>query len=123
MKEGTCDGECGLRRRFPISCDYKHCEHIKIAALEAEKPAEDARSLAIDISLGALDRAEFWEVIVPKQIHSFAESYHKKKCAECKEMKKLYVKFGNETPPDACLSCGRQCPNDCPLDLLPEVHS
>ena len=35
---------------------------------------------------------------------------------ECKEMKKLYVKFGNETPPDECLSCSRQCPNGCPLD-------
>ena len=57
-----------------------------IAALEAEKPAEDARSLAIDISLGALDRAEFWEVIVPKRIHNFAHSYHLAKCAKCRAL-------------------------------------
>ena len=58
----------------------------KLAALEAEKPAEDARSLAIDISLGALDRAEFWEVIVPKRIHNFAHSYHLAECAKCKAL-------------------------------------
>ena len=58
----------------------------ELAALEAEKPAEDARSLAIDISLGALDRAEFWEVIVPKRIHNFAHSYHLAECAKCKAL-------------------------------------
>ena len=70
------------------------------SALEAEKPAEDARSLAIDISLGALDRAEFWEVIVPKRIHSFAESYHAKKCAECKKKRAPYRPFGTDQLPE-----------------------
>ena len=114
-----CD-ECGARMRVDFNPE-KWNKREYLTALEAEKPAEDARSLAIDISLGALDRAEFWEVIVPKRIRSFSESYHAKKCAECKEMKKLYVKFGNESPPDACLSCGRRCPNDCPLDETPEA--
>lgn len=54
------------------------------ALAELEKPAEEnARIIAIDISLGALDRAEYWEVIVPKVLQQYAESYHAKKCAEC----------------------------------------
>ena len=65
-----------------------------ISAIGVEKPSNDARLLAIDISLGALDRAEFWEVIVPKRIQSFAESYHAKKCAECTRNKADYKLFG-----------------------------
>lgn len=54
------------------------------AIAELEKPAEEnARIIAIDISLGALDRAEYWEVIVPQVIQQYAESYHAKKCAGC----------------------------------------
>lgn len=33
-------------------------------------------------------------------------------------LQKTYIKFGNETPPEICLSCTLQCPTDCPLDAV-----
>ena len=31
VKEYTCNSECGLRARYPISCKDRDCEHIKEA--------------------------------------------------------------------------------------------
>jgi len=64
--------------------------------IQAEKPAEDAKSLAIDI----IDQLACDEYIGPQIgeeeltviIQSFAESYHAKKCAECKPSGWISVK-------------------------------
>ena len=56
-----------------------------IAALESEKPAEDARKLSHWIQSGAHDYQEFWDCVVPQEIQQFAEAYHAKRCAECKK--------------------------------------
>ena len=29
---------------------------------------------------------------------------------------KPYTQFGQENTPEVCLTCGLQCPTDCPLD-------
>lgn len=61
-------------------------EHFGEVLAELEKPAiENARIIAIDISLGALDRAEYWEVIVPQVIQQYAEAFHDERCAECQK--------------------------------------
>lgn len=60
-------------------------------ALEAEKPADDAKACAIKvrsecfIDTSQTDRACFvWDVDTAAMvIQSFAESYHAKKCADC----------------------------------------
>lgn len=28
-KNVTCNSECGMRKKFPISCDYVYCKHIQ----------------------------------------------------------------------------------------------
>lgn len=45
----------------------------------------DARIIARDISLGAIEYAEYWDVIVPKIIMQFAQYYHSSTCANCKK--------------------------------------
>ena len=95
MKEGTCDGECGLRRRFPISCDYKHCEHIKIAELEAEKPAEEGTARLVAQSIIGMALADYSglerqlendTLISIDWIQAYAHSYHLAECAKCKAL-------------------------------------
>lgn len=72
-----------------------------IAEMEAEKPAEDAMAVAGDI--GALCIYSGWEGHAYEQgkaaqmIQSYAESYHAKKCAECKNVEpRKYYPLGQE---------------------------
>ena len=84
----------------------------RIAALEAEKPAEDARytqdeqDFADDIEDACVvDNDEdyghsFRLEKAAQMIHSFAESYHAKKCAECKKKRAPYRPFGTDQLPE-----------------------
>jgi hypothetical protein len=38
-KEKSCNGQCGLRKRFPVSCDYSGCQHITESVKNPETPA------------------------------------------------------------------------------------
>ena len=68
-----------------------------LTALEAEKPAEDALELASKIEHGAHDYVELWCRVLPQWLESFAESYHAKKCAECKKVEpRKYYPLGQE---------------------------
>lgn len=68
-----------------------------LAALEAEKPAEDALELASKIEHGAHDYAKFWRRVLPQWLQSYAEAYHAKKCAECKKVEpRKYYPLGQE---------------------------
>jgi hypothetical protein len=33
-----CDSECGLRKRYPVSCDGAECEHLRTVSLEEPNP-------------------------------------------------------------------------------------
>jgi len=109
------------RRSYCEQWEYKYDEiwdiedkaiDQTIAALEAEKPAEDIEDLVDDIcgtilyshiSENAKDD-EFIKakIMVRDRIESFAQSYHAKQCAACKKVEpRKYYPFGQEPiPPD-----------------------
>lgn len=84
------------------SGEIYHIDQLReaLAALEAEKPAEDAgecAELCIAVWLSpSTDRRND----TAKLIHSFAESYHAKRCAECKKRRQPYRPFGTEPLPE-----------------------
>jgi len=72
-----------------------------LAALEAEKPADDAVSVVEQWSLehmGKYESAQTANIDLARHIQQFAESYHAKKCADCKNKRPTYRPFGLDTP-------------------------
>lgn len=69
------------------------------AIAELEKPAEDANTLAHDIGYHCIHNESYGcggtdcinEMEVAKKIQHNAESYHAKKCAECKSLDALKI--------------------------------
>ena len=73
----------------------------KRAALEAEKPDNDAVSVVEQWSLehmGKYESAQTANIDLARHIQQFAESYHAKKCADCKNKRPTYRPFGLDTP-------------------------
>jgi len=56
---------------------------LALAALDAEKPAEDAYELALRLQ-ATIYKPEFNAGKIADILDSFAKSYHKERCAACK---------------------------------------
>ena len=66
----------------------------------------DARIIARDISLGAIDRAEYWDVIVPRLIRQYGEAYHARECNECNITERdCYTCAYNDVESNHCSDC------------------
>ena len=98
-------------------------EHIEEALKELEAPEDEDYSDIIEyLSDCQSGWSDTWHDDIKNRIWNHIESYHAKKCAECIGQlpafphRKQYYPLGQEPVNQQCLSCGLNCPNDCPLD-------
>ena len=74
-----------------------------IAEMEAEKPAEDALTVVEMWCLehsGKYESAHVANIDLARHIQNYAESYHTKKCVECKKVEpRKYYPLGQEPIP------------------------